>query len=562
MDDIIVEMARNWEAMTAGERRKEVAQLAGEYGVSESTVYRRVNVFLREGRRVVTGSRGPRNDRGKPRGCGPEELQGYVQIVMGLKSLDPNQPDKRVPNPNKTMSTERAIEIAERLGRVPEGVLSARTVNRWAHLWQITPQDICAPGAAVKLESLHPNHVHVIDFSVCEQYYLRDSDGKVMERTWTYPGKPNEAKKKIWAFALVDHYSTVKWIRYFLSPGESSRILYQGIVEAWEKKNDSKFPFHGAPTMIYADKGSALKAGMIDNLLQALGVKVEKHMPGNPRAKGMVESAFAHFQKGFESELRLCPASSLEALNERAYNWLVTHNWSVPSTGSGTGAGSVSGKSRFQIWQEITTEQLLEMPSSDILRRVTATNVIRTVDAYSSIRYGNEVYGVPEDLVGRKVRVWTNIDGGLSVQDVESGEMFPTGDRKTAVFGEFRSHKKTDAERMQDEALEMAEAARKKITPEMLRRDVPNLHAMPRTGTKIEVRGESGRLINRPYEAAAYGSVFEAKMAIAEELRMNLGDLPEWMREEIDAALMEGLEKEKVRRIARYVGGFLQKQAV
>lgn len=547
MDEIIVEMAKSWEAMTPGERRKEVASLASHYEVSESTVYRRVHVYLTEGRRVMSGNRGPRSDRGKPRAYSPDDMQRYVQTVMGLKALDPNQPDKRVPNPNKTMSTQRAIEIAERLGRVPTGALNARTVNRWAHTWRVTPSDICAPSPAVKLESLHPNHVHIIDFSVCEQYYLRDSDGKVLTRTWTYDGKPNEAKRKIWAFALVDHYSTVKWIQYFLSPGESSRILYQGIVEAWEKKTDSRFPFHGAPKMLYADKGSALKAGMIDNLLQALGVQIEKHKPGNPRAKGMVESAFKHFQNSFESELRLCPASNIEALNERAYNWLVVHNWE---------AATGETAPRFQRWQKITTDQLLELPGEDILRRVTATGIIRTVDAYASIRVDNEVYGVPGDLVGRKVRVWTNIDGGISVQNIDTGEMYPAGDRKTAVFGTFNSHKKTASERLQDGALAMAQEMKKEITPEILRREVPNYLAMPRTGTEIEV---DSALLRKARDA--YDSVIAAKRAIADELRINLGDLPPWMIEEIDAALMETLDREKVNQIARYVGGFLR-QAV
>jgi len=550
MDETIEELARDWEVMSVGERRKEVLALISKYGVAAGTVYRRIRIYRAEGRRVITGKRGPRSDSGQPRGYTIEQMQIYIEAVMGLKALDPNQPDNRVPNPNKTMSTERAIQIAEKLKKIPKGKLTSRTLNRWAHALQVTAADICTPSAAVKLESLHPNHVHVVDFSVCEQYYLRDSDGKVITRPWTYKNKPNEARKKIWAFALVDHYSGVKFIKYFLSAGESSRILFEGICEAWAKKEDSLFPFHGAPKILFADKGSALGAGMIANLLEALGVQVVKHKPGNPRAKGMVESAFKHFQNGFESELRLCPGQTIEELNERAYNWLVNHNW---KTAEGEKAP------RFSRWQEITGEQLLELPNDDILRRVTATGIIRTVDAYSSIRYDNEVFGVPEELLGRKVRVWTNIDGGISVQDLETGEMHPAGDRKTAVFGEFHSHKKTEAERLQDGAIAMALEMRKDITPELLMRDVPNVYAMPRKGTKIET---THPLAANRGGIEAYESVFAAKRAIADDLRMNLGDLPGWMMEEIDAALMEGLEKSKVKQIARYVGGFVKEQCL
>ena len=540
---IIGELARSWDDMTAGERRREVGTVAADYGVTMGTVYRQV----RQTRTDVLKTVDARADKKRPKVCRKDEMRAYVEAVMGLRALDPMKPDRRVPNPNKTMSTARALEIAEKTGRVPAGLLTARTVNRWARVFRTTVEDICAPTPAVKLVSLHPNHVHLLDFSVCQQYYLRDSDGKVLTRPWTYPGKPNESPRKIWAFALVDHYSTVKWIRYFLSHGESSRILFEGIAEAWTRKNDSQFPFHGAPKMLYADRGSALKAGMIANLLDALGVKVEKHMPGNPRAKGMVESAFRTFQNQFESELRLCPASSVDDLNARAYQWLVRHNW---ETATGEDAP------RMQRWLSIKPEELLELPSMEMLRRLTATGELRTVDVYATVRYEGEVYGVPGELVGRKVRVWTNIDGGISVQDCETGRMHPAGDRKTAVFGEFNSHRKSDDARGRERALDAAEAMKAEITPEILSRDLPNVHAMPRRGTEIEI---DSALVRKA--ADSYDSVYQAKRAIAEELRIDLGALPGWMVEEIEAALSEGLGHDRVRLIAEYVGGFVR-QAV
>jgi hypothetical protein len=106
----------------------------------------------------------------------------------------------------------------------------------------------------------------------------------------------------------------------------------------------------------------------------------------------------------------------------------------------------------------------------------------------------------------------------------------------------------------------MAQGMKAEITPEVLHREVPNLHAMPKRGTEIEVDSPLAGATTGgcPYE---YRNVFEAKRALADELGMNLGDLPEWMREEIDAALGEGLEKERVLKIARFVGGFVR-QAV
>jgi len=539
-DETICEIVQRWDDMTAGEHARIVREAAQEHGVKIGTIYNRIKGYRECGRRTAE----KRSDKGRPRLFSKDKMKAFVKAVMGIKAHDPYKPDGRVSNPNKVMSTERAIEILEKMGQLPEGKLTARTVNRWAKIYDATVKKICAAKPAVKLVSEHPNHVHLVDFSVCEQYYLREKDGKIAMRPWTYKNKPNESREKIWTFALVDHYSTAKYIRYFLSAGESSRILYHGLMEAWEKRDDTQFPFHGAPRILYADKGSALRSERIQNMLEALGVKVIYHKPGNPRAKGMVESAFKHLQVDFETELRHCPALTLEDLNDRVYNWLIEHNWK-----------SSEGEdiSRFAKWQEISGEQLLELPPKHILARVTASHQIRTVDAYCTVSIQGEKFGVPEDIIGKKVRVWFNIDGGISVQDIETGEMYRNVEPKKAVFGEFRAHKKSDAERMQDDAIRMAKDISKAMTPYVLRRDIPNLHGLPKTGKPIEVDSE---LVQEEYEE--YGSIYQAKMAIADELRINLGDLEPWLLEEIESALNETLDKEKVHKIAQFIEGYLR----
>jgi transposase InsO family protein len=530
--------------MTARERSQRVEQIAGECDLHPASVYRIVKRLRMHGCRTIER----KSCKGMPRITDEDRLKEYVQIVMGFKSCDPSKPNRRVPNPNKTMSTERALEIAERLGAVPEGLLTVRTLNRWAKTWGLTVKDICRARPAVKLVSEHPNQVHVVDFSVCEQYYLRESDGRVMERAFTYKNKPNESKEKIWAFALVDHYSGVKYIRYFIGAGESTDMLYRGLIEAWSAKDDSRFPFHGAPKMVYTDKGAPMESGKIKNLLAALGIELVKHQAGNPRAKGIVENGFRQLQTQFETELRLCPAGSIDELNERAYNWLVDHNWK---------AKDGEDRPRMQIWQSIRTEQLLELPSAHILRHVAASDIIRTVDVYSTIRLENKLYGVPPELVKKQVRVWRNIDGGLAVQDIATGIMYPTVDRRVAKFGEYNAHRRTDSERMQDEALHVVESLRKEITPEMLMRGDPGMHGLPRTGTPIEVDSE---LVAEASDS--YPTVHQAKLAIADEVGMNLSELPGWMIGEIDAALKETLDKERVKEIGKYVAGYLRETGV
>lgn len=551
-NNVIRDIAENWDRDQAGKRSRRVRKIAKKFKVPVSSVYRRIKELRDHGCRAVKR----KSCKGISHIMPNDELKACIEIIMGFKAYDPYKPDKRISNPNKSMSTARAIEIAENMGQIPEGKLNQRTVNRWAKEYGITVKDICAPKPAVKLISKHPNHVHLVDFSVCDQYYLRDSDSKVMEREFTYKNKPNEAREKIWLFMLVDHYSNVKFMKYYLSPGESSEILIDGLMEAWRFKFradgsiDYQFPFHGAPKILYGDKGSALMSQKVQNFLKALNVKVIEHKPGNPRAKGMVESAIGHTQKDFESELKLRSASSIEELNERVYNWTLEHNLKVKSG---------ENRPRNSIWQEITNKQLLELPSMDILRKVTASNEIRTVDAYCEISLNNKIHGVPEDIAGHKVRVWTNIDGGISVQDMETGKMYPTVERKTAEFGTFNAYKKTAAERMQDDAIRMTHELRKsgEITPEVLRRDVSKIYQLPRTGTSVDVDSD---LVQK--KSNEYATAVQAKLAIAAEIRIHLGDLPDWMIEAIDKKLAETLDKEIVHKMAIFIEKFLKEKQI
>ena len=80
--------------------------------------------------------------------------------------------------------------------------------------------------------------------------------------------------------------------------------------------------------------------------------------------------------------------------------------------------------------------------------------------------------------------------------------------------------------------------------------------ALPKEGRPIEVNSE---LI--PDETDEYDSVFEAKLAIADRVGMNLGDLPDWIVEEIEGALAESLERAYVRNLAAYVGDFVRSNA-
>ena len=544
-DDSIRDLAENWERYDSQWRSKIVQETAQRHDVSKSTVYRQINEYRKTGR-VAPRSR---SDKGKIRIYPEDQMRVWIGSIMGYKTYNPHRPDKKAGNPNKVPSTARSIQVLENLELIPEG-LNPRTVNRIAKAWELRPQDICAPTPSIHQVSLHPNHVFMVDFSVSQQFYLREKDGKLMTKGMVYKNRPNEACQKLWLFSLVDHYTNAKFFKYFISAGESTEIFVAGLIEAMSVKRlpdgsiDYRFPFHGVPKIIISDRGSALMSEKSQNFLKALGVESLTHMPGNPRAKGAVESSFRHFQNDFEHELLYNPASSLDELQERTYNWNIEHNWKV-KTGE--------KRSRNSIWQGITTEQLMVPPPIEILWKCVSSYETRTVDAYCDISLHNEKFGVPPELCGKKVRVWNNIDGGILAQNIETGDMHEICEQRTAVFGEYNAFPKTEQQRSQETAIKQAAEIRKIMTPDVLRREVPNLHALPKEGTPIEVDSDLVQV-----EAESYESIYKAKCAIADELRINLGNLPGWMIDDIEGALKMTLNKERVYKIARFVAGFLE----
>ena len=83
-------------------RAQEVARIADLYGVSVSSVYRRLRELHRP-----KGLR--RADRGSPRALPGEELERYCEIVAALKVRTENGKGRK-------LSTVRAIELLEEHG--------------------------------------------------------------------------------------------------------------------------------------------------------------------------------------------------------------------------------------------------------------------------------------------------------------------------------------------------------------------------------------------------------------------------------------------------------------
>ena len=173
-----------------------------------------------------------------------------------------------------------------------------------------------------RLRSLHPNHVHQIDPSLCLVYYM-DGQQRVMDAKTFNKNKPasmDKVRLKVWRYVRYDHASGSIDVRYFEAAGENQASLFEFLMWTWARQ-DSRVSC-GVPKFLLWDKGSAMTSAGIRRLLDALGVQHETHAAGHAWAKGGVENANWIVERHFESRLRDEPVDTVEQLNASAAAWV------------------------------------------------------------------------------------------------------------------------------------------------------------------------------------------------------------------------------------------------
>lgn len=228
------------------------------------------------------------------------------------------------------------------------------------------------PQASQNLISLHPNHVHEVDPSLCLLYYTPGGKQQVLRDDEIYKNKPGWVEKignlKCWRYVLIDHFSATIVVRYYQARAETQVNLYDFLLYAWQKIDIRVF--HGVPELLYCDKGSANTAGGLRNALTSLGIALETHKAGNARATGAVEVAQNIVETQFESRLKYQPVSSVDELNAAAEHWYNAWNSNaIPDYDSRLRRyGLKQPTARYGIWQVIRQHQLRLLPDLTLCR--------------------------------------------------------------------------------------------------------------------------------------------------------------------------------------------------
>lgn len=285
-----------------------------------------------------------------------------IEFVAGLMRESARE------NKGVIMPVKVALDIACDNGLIPRGAVSVGRMQQILAERQLNKASLDAATPHTDMRSLHPNHVHLVDASVCIQYYLRNGKTALIDERDFNPKKiQNMAKIKtrITRYLLTDHFSGLFFVKYYLAAGESQKLLYDFLISAWQHKQKDRYPFRGVPFLILWDAASAARAKAMTHFIEGLNINTPPGMPHNPRRQGSVESTQNIVECNFECRLRFEPAWELEQLNTWAMDWQIYHNAEMKHTRH--------GMPRTAAWMLIKQEQLRELPDLDVLQALFST---------------------------------------------------------------------------------------------------------------------------------------------------------------------------------------------
>ena len=244
--------------------------------------------------------------------------------------------------------------------------------GRVASLLRTRHMDIKTQASArnhLRLRSLHPNHVHQIDPSLCLVYYM-DGQQRIMDEATFNKNKPasmDKVRLKVWRYVRYDHASRTIDVRYYEASGENQASLFDFLVHTWGKV-DGRLS-HGVPRMLLWDKGSANTSTGVRRLLDALGVQHETHATHHAWVKGGVESANYIVERQFESRLRAEPVDSVAQLNAAAAAWVRDYNANaIEHVDARVRCDDGEARVRDDLWSLIlqTPGALVELPPREV----------------------------------------------------------------------------------------------------------------------------------------------------------------------------------------------------
>lgn len=506
------------------ERSVQVHYFAELYGISKDTVYR----SLRDFHKPKTVQRA---DRGQPRILPKAELERFCELVAALKLRTTNKKGRH-------LSTRRAIELLEDYGvetpqglvKAPKGLLTRTTVDDYIRRWKLDQLRLTRQPPAVRFQAEFSN--------ACWQFDMSPSDLKHVKMPLWF--EPERGTPTLMLYSVVDDRSGVNYQEYRCVYGEDAESALRFLFNAMSPKPDMPdFPFQGIPAMIYLDNGPVAKSRVFQNVMDALNVTYQTHMPAGKdgrrvtaRAKGKVERAFRTIKDVHETLYHFHqPENEVEA-NQWLQRYLLTYNRQPHRSES---------HSRLEDWvANLPTEGFKEMCSWEQYCRFAREPERRKVGPDARISIDGTAYELEPEMAGEFVLLlWGLFDNELYAEF--EGERFGPYVPVTGPIplNRYRAFKKTIVDEKADRIRALA--------------DQLGLPIAALTGNQeflIEIPSVMEALPKQPFHTENqefhFPTKVAAKMAIADELSMPLAKLSAEERDFINNVLTETLVRSLV----------------
>lgn len=507
------------------ERPAQVEATAELYGVSTDTVYR----LLRDFRKPKAAHRA---DFGKPRVLPKADLERYCELIAALKLRTTNKQGHH-------LSTRRAIELIENFGvetpqgliRAPKGLLSRTTVNDYLNRWHLDQPRLIRQPPAVRFQAEFSN--------ACWQFDMSPSDLKQVEAPlWIEPAR---GAPTLMLFSVVDDRSGVGYQEYRCVYGEDAESSLRFLFNAMAPKPYMpEFPFQGIPGMLYMDCGPVSKSRVFHNVMDALGVDCQTHMPAGKdgrrvtaRSKGKVERPFRTVKEMHETLYHFHRPQNEAEANLWLQRYLLNYNRQPHRS---------EPHSRLDDWlANLPAEGFREMCSWEQFCRFAREPERRKVGPDARVMVDGAAYEVDPGLAGENVLLlWGLFDTELYVEyeGVRSGPYAPVSG--PIPLNRYRSFKKTAVDEKADRIRQLADQLGLPIAALTGEPDI-HLAALARSADNLP---------RQPFHAEAledqYPNRITAKLAIADEIALPLVKLEPDDRAFIDQLLAETLVRQVV----------------
>ena len=499
------------------ERAAQVLTMAELYGISTTSVYRALKDFLKP--RVIH-----RADHGKPRVMPKPELERYCELVAALKLRTTNKQGRH-------LSTKRAIELLEDYGveteqglvQAPQGALRVSTINEYVTRWHLDQTRLRRQPPAVRFQAERSND--------CWQFDMSPSDLKRIEKPdWINPEK---GEPTLMLFSVVDDRSGVGYQEYRCVYGEDAESALRFLFNAMAPKNEAEFPFQGRPMLIYLDNGPVAKSRVFQNVMLALGIEWQTHIPAGKdgervtaRSKGKVERPFRTVKETHETLYHFHKPETEQQANEWLMRYLLRYNRQDHRS---------EPHSRIEDWlANFPPDGIREMCAWEQFCHFAREPERRKVGIDARVSVDGTAYEVEPDLAGESVLLlWGLFDSELYVEfeGTRTGPYYPVSG--PIPLNRFRAFKRGPARERAERIRSLANQLKLPIA------------ALAGEEIRLAPLNLASELSKQPFDAEAheyhFASIIAAKLAIAEDLAQPLAKLTSADRAFVDQVLSETL---------------------